>query len=546
MPRCFLLRSAAALLLLACTSAVVMDPQPGVANCTLHWFTQKTDHFNWGAPPGNQYTFQQRYFIYDSFWSSEQNEDGSTSKGPIFFYAGNEDYVDLYVNATGLMWENAESFGALLVFAEHRFYGESLPFKPGTPGCMNWLSTEQAMADYAYLITSLKEKLDCQDSAVIAFGGSYGGMISSWFRMKYPNIVDGSIAASAPIWSFSGMTPPYDYDGFNKVVTRDASAAGGSTDSCSQNVKRGLERIDEVGKSEDGRKMLSASFLTCNPLRSYGEAYELMEWVSSPWATMAMGNFPYPSSYLLHGHGLLPAYPVRAACEPIGAVPVDSPDGELFVALREGISVYYNHTGTETCFFNGQNGVELTNSYMTTHKPLRDSPYAQAKMEQCQGDWDYQWCTEMTQPFTQGTDEDMFYPYSPYNITASSIQCMQTWGVEPQADWARIGLLGKRIESASNIFFSNGLLDPWSAGGVTTNVSESLEAFVIPNGAHHLDLMFSNPSDPADVVQARERELAAIKRWIAEADARRGKTKKMSEKWASGSLKARKRLVKEY
>eukprot|EP00955_Chlamydomonas_euryale_P051001 354731-Chlamydomonas_euryale.AAC.7 len=30
---------------------------------------------------------------------------------------------------------------------------------------------------------------------------------------------------------------------------------------------------------------------------------------------MAMGNFPYPSGYIINGMGTLPAFPVRAACE---------------------------------------------------------------------------------------------------------------------------------------------------------------------------------------------------------------------------------------
>ena len=47
---------------------------------------------------------------------------------------------------------------------------------------------------------------------------------------------------------------------------------------------------------------------------------------------------------------------------------------------------------------------------------------------------------------------------------------------------------GRHIEAASNIVFSNGLLDPWSSGGVLWNISDSLVAVIIPEGAHHLDV----------------------------------------------------------
>jgi lysosomal Pro-X carboxypeptidase len=96
--------------------------------------------------------------------------------------------VLLYLNATGLMWENAERFGAMLVFAEHRYYGESLPFGKKSFEHMQWLSAEQALADYATLIRALKGERQLEGAPVIGFGGSYGGMLATWARLKYPHV----------------------------------------------------------------------------------------------------------------------------------------------------------------------------------------------------------------------------------------------------------------------------------------------------------------------------------------------------------------------
>lgn len=43
---------------------------------------------------------------------------------------------------------------------------------------------------------------------------------------------------------------------------------------------------------------------------------------------------------------------------------------------------------------------------------------------------------------------------------------------------------GRRLEAASNIVWSNGLLDPWSGGGVLRNItgSKDLVAIIIPEG----------------------------------------------------------------
>ena len=92
--------------------------------------------------------------------------------------------------------------------------------------------TIKALADYVDLITHLRNTVEgASGSPVIAFGGSYGGMLAAWIRTKYPHIVQGAIAASAPVAQFTSPC-----DAFGRIVTSDFSAASPNS-SCSQAIR---------------------------------------------------------------------------------------------------------------------------------------------------------------------------------------------------------------------------------------------------------------------------------------------------------------------
>ena len=54
---------------------------------------------------------------------------------------------------------------------------------------------------------------------MLTLGGSYGGILSAFLRMKYPNVFDMALAASAPIPQIFNEVSPYEFYG---IVTKDA------------------------------------------------------------------------------------------------------------------------------------------------------------------------------------------------------------------------------------------------------------------------------------------------------------------------------------
>lgn len=176
-----------------------------------------------------------------------------------------------------------------------------------------------------------------------------------------------------------------------------------------------------------------------------------------------MGDYPFASGYIIHGNGLLPPYPMRVACAALSDSSLAKNDTALMDGMRAALDIYYNYTHTEPCFspFGGQGqeanlkqavhvsasgrgsvsaGESASVSVDTSASESRSvsasartsatasvrasglprlrmgaSPQillhparrsaAGASTAACAGDWGYQYCTEMVQPFTQGTAE---------------------------------------------------------------------------------------------------------------------------------------------
>ena len=605
------------------------DPvRPSSANCTWYWFSQPLDHFSGLTVESAPSTYSERVCIYSGFVNSNNDNNNSV---PILFYVGNESPVEEYVNNTGLMWTLGKSLGAHVVFAEHRYFGQSMPQLQGVHNCLAYCTSAQALADYATLVRHLKTNVleGSSQGAVVAFGGSYGGMLAAWARMKYPTIFQGAIAASAPIWGF-----PLDgvrLDGSMVPVTRSASTEGGAKDACKNSLLAVWPLMRELGKTQKGRDLLFESFDLCpsSPLLSPEAVERLIQYGHGPWFELAEGDYPFPSDYITYAVAStaspLPAWPVREACRPI-EIDVDvvvegnasdvlfdvSVDGgkvvvhvdwntssittkngvsgliestsvqKLLRGVSDGISIWYNVTGDKTCYDldGGDQSDSGSSSESGTTTNSTAESIAERRGDQFDGDievvvrggeedagdagdgvctaatipggnaagWGVLCCNEnlnLVNTLVSGVGNDMFWPPSVasrlWNRTKQIIDSgndemscyneyasMGLFGVpktsDPFATWENVyygGLDGP--QESSNIVFSNGLLDPWTAAGVTKNVSDSVISVLLDLGGHHLDLFFSTKDDPPCAINARKIEKMNVMKWIQEHNEKQSK-----------------------
>ncbi len=589
---------------------------PDARNCSWKSLTQKLDHFG-----SLSTTFDQRLCLYDGFAKNVTR---------VLLYVGNESPVDEYVNNTGLMWEYASTRpGTLLVWAEHRYEAQSTPKTKGLRQCLSYCTVEQALADYAVVIQKLRSIYG--QVPVVAIGGSYGGMLAAWFRLKYPASVNGAIAASAPIWGLPLTRPPLN--GGAIAVARAFGKAGGS-EHCARNLRGAFPLMSEIGKTSVGRSFLSERFRLCpGSLGTDEEAgLRLAKAVQGVFFDVAEADYPFPSTYITSavgpGNYALPAWPARATCSELLDLMVEVTDDRVTV---DGVSISVDWDTTSSSFFptasvsdlesmphltkllhgalsawsvwcnvtqrlqcfdpsrcdssNGDNlhAIDQTQSRerrVDGVETLRHGPDAvigdrsrtgarlhdvaqSVQSETCSNQyaggaasaWEPVVCNDnlnLVNYLHQGADDGLYWPpnHAPNATLEDALGPLGSVGAgcpnppglagypsksDPWSQWLDAYFGRKSLEGYSNVIFSNGLLDPWSSAGVyddmsviepgayagpwLRNISSSkdVSALILPLGAHHLDLMFSDDGDPPEAPYARMVEYAAIDRWTAAA-----------------------------
>lgn len=170
----------------------------------------------------------------------------------------------------------------------------------------------------------------CPDCPVIAFGGSYGGMLACWLRMKYPHLVDMAHCASAPIYYFKGRKT-LDYEQFNKIVTNNFALGG---EKCVNVPREAFFRLEEFRRRGTvPYATLNSAFRLCTPLTQPQHLSSLEDFMYNGYSYMAMLNYPYPTDFLLK----LPGWPANSSCQATRDVALNASDAEFFGAVRAGL-----------------------------------------------------------------------------------------------------------------------------------------------------------------------------------------------------------------
>uniref|UniRef100_A0A182QAW0 Prolylcarboxypeptidase n=1 Tax=Anopheles farauti TaxID=69004 RepID=A0A182QAW0_9DIPT len=462
----------AAIVAAVCGSDVVLAASSQQRMVREGWFETRVDHFN----PRNQEKFAMRYYI---------NDEHAYARGPIFIVVGTTSPVQTRWITEGLFYDTAYLEGAYLFANELRYFGYSQPVENAETENLDFLNTDQALADLAEWIQYLKETYVSNPNArVILMGTSFGGALATRFRQKYPHLVNG-------VWVSSGaIEADLAFVGYNEALGHSIRQYG--SDACYSTIWSGFrvaQNMVQLGLSE----LLSTEFHLCDPLDTDNEL---------DVRAFLLGLRDDIEFEMLH---LRNVNSIRAMCEELEQQRNSSLNALIDWFARE-------HQYEECVHLNFDRYMQrfIETDFNTANL---QAGYRQRLWLQCTEEGFF--------PTTAGSEEQPFG-----NIIDTDFfiaVCQRAFG-----EWLTEDVIVRQLRSTNTRFgglepaierahFTNGGVDPYRVGSPQTDLNPRAPATVIPDTFVSPDLeSIDYERDSPELIAAKERTRTLIDTWIFE------------------------------
>lgn len=401
--------------------------------------------------------FSQRYYIDESL---------STSKNaPVFFYICGESACEKTV-LSGSIRTLAAKYHAKLVALEHRYYGESLPYQQLTTENLQYLTIDNALKDLARFQIDISKDHQWTGKWV-AFGGSYPGSLSAYYRLKYPQLVVGSLASSAPVMAKENFS---EYDAH---VTKVAGPA------CANNMRAVVKEVESAMPDDKRFNEIKKQF-GAEDIRDKTDVVSLI-------AEIGAGAVQYGMRDML--------------CTKMQEAPTPL-DGYAEVAR-----VIYARWGIKAVELVTQGAESINASDYSNGIGMRQ--------------WFYQSCKEYGYWQTANADANKSTRSSLIDLNYYLDGCKRLFGTSEHAAISQTNAsyyLPLLDEATSNIYLTNGSNDPWSRlsmtdeNGNTTN--KNLSYYLIDGAAHCEDLHAPRATDSVSLKTSRSKLDELIAGWM--------------------------------
>lgn len=150
-----------------------------------------------------------------------------------------------YLHRASILWENPTnqvSFVSAFCLQIYSYFFSS----NSTTSTKNlkYLSVDQSLADLAHFVREITaDKQLNATGGVIVVGGSYSATMAAWFRQKYPHLVKGAWASSAPLQA------KVNFFEYTETVGKSIRKIGG--EECYENIETAFEAIEDLITNDD-------------------------------------------------------------------------------------------------------------------------------------------------------------------------------------------------------------------------------------------------------------------------------------------------------